>query len=138
MAKSQKLNREAVAKSLHQHNKRRFKPTTKDIPDSLEPTPTCDTCGESMEKNLWRTWECGFCAGYRIKKNRNEDFMSANEKENKSPEQTLADKHEQEELRISLENLSKAGLEEKEAVDQGMRLVKAHLQRVLEKRLGVK
>lgn len=69
MATKQKLNREAVAKALHQHNKKRSKPIAKDETlsfEALEQEKLCPDCGKPLERDLFQTWCCGWCGGWRV------------------------------------------------------------------------
>jgi Zn finger protein HypA/HybF involved in hydrogenase expression len=66
---NKQLNREVVAKALHESNKKRFRPIGKDETlsfDELEQEKLCEKCGKPLELNLWQNWECGYCLGYRV------------------------------------------------------------------------
>jgi rubredoxin len=85
MASKQKLNPEGIARALHQHNRKRFGvPIGKDEVlsfDELQPTPTCETCGNDLERDLFQNWACGFCGGWRVKKD-TEKISNQNRKGN--------------------------------------------------------
>jgi Zn finger protein HypA/HybF involved in hydrogenase expression len=57
-----KSTREGIARALHQHNRRRFKPISKEETlefDDLE-TPRCSECGSDLETTLFGL-ECPKC-----------------------------------------------------------------------------
>jgi Zn finger protein HypA/HybF involved in hydrogenase expression len=67
---SKQSTREGIAQALHESNKRRFKPIGANETlsfEALEPERICEKCGKPLELNLWQTWECGWCLGYRVK-----------------------------------------------------------------------
>jgi Zn finger protein HypA/HybF involved in hydrogenase expression len=75
MATKQKLNREAVAKALHETNKKQLKAiSTHDgisfdtLTERTKPIATCETCGKPLELDLWKKLVCGFCGGWRVAK----------------------------------------------------------------------
>jgi hypothetical protein len=80
MATRKKLNREVVAKAVHTQNRQGLKPIGADEGisfEGLEQEKLCEVCGETLEKNLWGNWECGFCIGYRERKTK-ADSRNAN------------------------------------------------------------
>ncbi|MGL4609253.1 MAG: hypothetical protein ACRCYY_06135 [Trueperaceae bacterium] len=59
----------AIAKALHDSNKKRFKPITADETlsfDDLKQEKLCPDCGKALELDLFQKWVCVFCGGWRV------------------------------------------------------------------------
>lgn len=60
MARKQKLNRAAIAKSIHKWNKKRFSPKLSH--------GTCDKCDTPLELDLFQKVVCAYRGGWKVEK----------------------------------------------------------------------
>jgi Zn finger protein HypA/HybF involved in hydrogenase expression len=65
----------AIAKALHESNKKRFKAIERGegisfdaLTERTKSVATCERCGKPLELDLWQKLVCGYCVGWRVAK----------------------------------------------------------------------